>query len=49
VGEGCSAYIKVFKEEKSSNSPSAQNATDGFWENDALNLDCPRGNARVAI
>ena len=49
MGEGCSAYIKVFKEEKSSNSPSAQNATDGFWENDALNLDCPRGNARVAI
>ena len=47
MGEGCSAYIKVFKEEKSSNSPSAQNATDGFWENDALNLDCPRGNLTV--
>ena len=49
MGEGCSAYIKVLKKRKSSNSPSAQIATDGSWENDALSLGCPRGNARMAI
>ena len=49
MGRGVQLILKFLKKRKSSNSPSAQIATDGSWENDALSLGCPRGNARMAI
>ena len=56
MGEGCSAYIKVFKKKKvpinkikivPSHPVPKMLLMVSAWENDALNLDCPRGNLTV--